>query len=133
MIKCYTTFVLQFVIFLIRFSMGFDLYGQSQKFIDEGGEYNELFIKGLLPYIKWALIIMRFGRIIIILISLRKSSIYRCLIYYYMVEEILVSFLPVDYGQVHTSLVVQKNFSMFGLLYSNFWPNCIAMLGVQAL
>ena len=75
-------------------------FQQSQKFIDEGGAYNNDLIDAMLPSIKWAMIILTFGRLICIFISIKKLAICKTYIYYQAIYIILEEFLPRDYGDM---------------------------------
>ena len=45
---------------------------QSQKFMEESDDYNETFVQQVFPIVKWALITMTIGRLLLLLISLKN-------------------------------------------------------------
>ena len=106
-------------------------FQQSQKFIDDGGTYNTELIDTMFPSIKWAMIILTFGRLICIFISIKKLAICKIYIYYQAIYILLEEFLPRDYGDMQHKLLMANNIMNFGLLYFSFWPGAIFMLATQ--
>ena len=44
---------------------------------------------------------------------------------------VLEMLLPYDYGEVQSSLLMQKCILNFVILFHNFWPDCLSMLLCQ--
>ena len=106
-------------------------YQQSQKYIEEGGTHNTDLIETMFPIIKWAMIILTFGRLIFIFISIKKLAICKTYIYYQVIYILLEEFLPRDYGDMQLKLLMANNIMNFSLLYFSFWPSVICMLTTQ--
>ena len=77
------------------------------------------------------MIILTFGRLILIFISIKKLSICKMFIYYQVIYILLEELLPRDYGDMQLKLLMANNIMNFALLYFSFWPSVICMLSTQ--
>ena len=106
---------------------------QSQKFMAKSDEYNESFVQQVFPIVKWALITMTIGRLLLLLISLKNIQVCRTYLYYQVVFMVVEMLLPVDNGDFQLNRLMMNNAFNFLLLFHNFWPGCLSMLLCQII
>ena len=88
----------------------------------------------LLPYAKWALIAAIFGRVILLLISMKRLSICKVHIYYEFLIFVVLMCLPQGTDQeLGVTLFLEQVFTNFILHYFHLWSSIFAMLVVQLL
>lgn len=107
--------------------IGIANYQQSKEYIDAEKPHNEELMKTMFPILQWTMIIMTFGRLILMAISMKKLSICKTYIYYQVLYGILEDCLPRDFGDMQSKLSNTNNIMNFCLLYFDFWPNCLTM------
>ena len=90
-----------------------------------------MLIKEIFPYIKWTMIMMSYGRLFLILVSMKKLAVCKMYIYYQIVYLILEECLPRDFGEMQLKVLMNQTVLDFSLLYFNFWPSCIGVLCIQ--
>ena len=74
---------------------------------------------------------MSYGRLVLILISMKNLSTCKIYIYYQILYLLLEECLPRDYGTMQLKLLLSQSVLDFSLLYFNFWPSCIGILSIQ--
>ena len=87
----------------------------------------------LFPILQWTMIIMTFGRVILMAISFKYLSICKMYIYYQVLYGVLEDCLPRDFGDMQSKLSNTNNVMNFCLLYFDFWPNCLTMSSLPIL
>ena len=85
----------------------------------------------IFPYAKWAVICMTFGRLILMLISLKHLSVCKVYLYYELVNMLVLMCLPQDYSQDHGNMIFMLLGTLhFLLCYFHFWSSFIFTLAV---
>lgn len=100
MYRANVAFLSKVLFFLIWSGFGNANFQQSEEYIDEDGSHNQNLISDTFVYLKWAMIVMTFGRLILIFISLKNLNVCKLYIYYQVVYLLLESLLPRDYGDM---------------------------------
>ena len=91
-------------------------YDKSHILMKDVEGYQSEKAEQMLPYLRWTLICMNLGRLVIILIALFKSfKISRVVIYYESLYMMVDTFLPMDIDTDRANLVMR--FSMVDVLY----------------
>lgn len=74
---------------------------QSQNYIDSGelDTESEAVAEKIYPFIKWAQISLEIGRVVLVLVSLKKPQVVKYYLYYQLILQCLVFTLPNDYGE----------------------------------
>ena len=72
---------------------------------------------------------MSFGRLILLLISLKDTRITKCYFYYEVLYFLVEQFLPVEHSQ-HDGVfyVTMQSLFNFMLFYFNFWPSMLCIV-----
>ena len=124
-------FVSKLVFTSLFMILGKSNWQQSQEFIDNEGEHNTDVVSKIFPIVKYAMIAMTVGRLVLMLISYKNLKVCQSYIYYQAAYMILEMCLPRNYGDMQLNMLMVNNVFNFLLLYTNFWPNCIVMLSTQ--
>ena len=75
------------------------------------------------------MIVMTFGRLVLIAISFKQIKVCKVYIYYQIIYSLLEECMPRDYGTMQVNIFMTNNVMNFCLLYYNFWPSVICMVG----
>ena len=101
MYRANVTFISKVIFMMIWMAFGEANYQQSKDYMEEDGvQLNQELNKNVYPFLKWAMIVMTFGRLILVFASIKNLAICKVYIYYQIVYLLLEEFLPRDYGDV---------------------------------
>ena len=80
------------------------------------GQYSEQFVSETFTIVKLTLITMTFGRLLLLLISVKNPEICRVYLYYQAIYKAVEMLLPRDYGTVQANLILMVNLFDFLML-----------------
>ena len=135
-IMCYRSNIAQFsrLLFNIyQFSSGVQASEKTYRMIENHSPImNIQNCEEVLPYAKWALVIVNLGRAILILISLKRLSICKVYFYYNMLNQVILICLPQGV-EMHTNMWLFTSNVLFNFCthYFHFTASLITALATQ--
>ena len=124
--RCNFTYLSKVVYTIMFMILGKANYQKSAEYVRKGGEHDEDFYESWYSFLQAMLIVMTFGRIILMGLSYKYPRICRSYIYYQVIYLSLEWCLPRDYGDMEFNVLSSDNVMNFALLYYDFWPSVVA-------
>ena len=112
---------------MITFATGASPQDKTEKLIeDDSPLINTALCEAVLQYANWALIVLVLGRVILILISLKKLSVCKVYFYYNMLELVILVCLPTG-ESLESDLRNMMMKQLFNIIasYFHFMPSLI--------
>ena len=98
--------------------------------MEDGKPYNKDFAASF-QYLKNMLIIMSFGRLAMVLVSLKWHGLTKYFLYYEIIFYIARQSMPQDYGKVHATLVYLEIFLYYIVFSFNYLRSSLALAVTQ--
>lgn len=110
-------------------ALGNSNYHESEEFMKkEDSVFDRECVNKTYTFAKNFIIIMGFGRLLLMLVSFKKLEVCKVYFYYMQLYKLVEQLLPRDYGSVRLKLTMQYDLLDFCMLYFNFWPSLITIL-----
>ena len=106
---------------------------KTQRLLDEDSQLlNSTIVSEIFPYAKWVLILSIFGRLIIILISIKKVSICKVNFYYELLVYVVMFCLPQG-ADLDIDIILYLSSTLLNFILNgfHFWCGLAATLVVQ--
>ena len=132
MYVCNFAMLAQFIQNFGMILMGKSHYQESAAFIEEDRiPYNKELAETILPYIKWVLIILTYGRLFLVAFSYKYMWLTKTYLLYTVIYYVTWNTLPNDFGVVQERLLNAWTATYFLAFSFKFWPSALLLMGTS--